>query len=72
MKEYYAIAQYAWSRDTLLTPRFPVNDQSMMEMLDSGIAVQIPEPRPASIGEAIYERDNGSWKCYSQKWDTSD
>ena len=53
-----------------IEPTFPVTDESVKDMLESGLAEKT-ESISASWGSGIYDKVNNEWVCISSKWDTS-
>lgn len=70
MSKKYKIVQCSWSGGSLTEPIFPVTDDSMKEMLKSGIAKEV-ETHRASWGSGIYTKRDGEWVCIDEDWDTS-
>ena len=53
-----------------IQPTFPVTDESVKDMLASGVAEET-DRTTARWGSGIYEKVNNEWVCISSKWDTS-
>ena len=51
-------------------PLFPVNDENVKKMLESGIAVETTY-KTARWGSGIYEKQNDKWVSVSSRYDTS-
>ncbi len=70
MSKNYKIVQCKWSDNGFVQPIFPVTDESIKTMLETGIATPT-ETTKASWGSGIYTKEGDEWICIDNDWDTS-
>jgi len=70
-KEYYIVYQYKGGKE----PKFPLNDENMLENLASGLAEPLGHNLPTwepAWGSGIYERGtDGNYRCVKDNYDTT-